>query len=148
MIKSTIDKNQTGIASEYYVVAELFRLGYDVTITSGKTKTVDILAIKDDKPIAIQVKGMRSPKISVNWNIDKNKIKDSVIYVLVNLNANDLNLRPEFFILTSKEAKQLFIDTTKSGNQLKRAYLSYNKIKGDKLYENNWSKLETNFLLK
>ena len=141
-----IDKNQTCMASEYYVAAELYRLGYDVTITSGKTKTIDILAIRDDRPIAIQVKGMHSKK-SGNWNIDINKIKDNIIYILVNLSANIPNSQPEFFVLTSNEAKRLFTNTTKDGNTLKRAYLSYSKIRGNKLYQNNWGKL-TNCLLK
>ena len=141
-----IDKNQTGIACEHFAAAELFRLGYDVTMTSGKTKSVDITVIKDDKAIAIQVKGMYSPKKSINWNIDKDKIKDRILYILINLNADNLDLTPEFFILTSEEVKQLFINKTKSGNLLKRAYLSYSKIRGNKLYQNNWKKIEDSLL--
>ena len=142
-----IDKNQTGIACEHYAAAELYRLGYDVTITSGRTKSVDITIIKDGKTIAVQVKGMHSPKKSSNWNVDKDKIKDNILYILVNLNADNLDLTPEFFILTSEEVRQLFIDKTKSGNLLKRAYLSYSKIKGNKLYKNNWKKIEDALLL-
>lgn len=46
-----LEKNQTGIASEFYVVAELSRLGYDVTITFGNTKLIDLLHI--DNPDAM-----------------------------------------------------------------------------------------------
>lgn len=139
MNASIIDKNQTGIASELLVAGELVKRGYDVSITFGTTKSIDLLAYKNNKPIAIQVKGIKTLKS--HWNINKSKIKDNVIYILVNLKINVPDSQSEFFILTSNEAKQLFVDTTKSGNVLERAYLSYSKIRGNTLYENNWEKL-------
>ncbi len=47
----------TNMASEFYVASILWRLGFDVTITLGHTKEIDIIAWKKGKEITIDVKG-------------------------------------------------------------------------------------------
>ena len=72
-----LEKSQTGIASEFYVAGELSRLGYDVTITFGNTKSIDLLVHKDDQVYAIQVKGIQQTK-SICWNLNKTRFRESV----------------------------------------------------------------------
>lgn len=131
-----LDKSQTGIASELYVAGELARLGYNVTLTFGNTKSIDLLIQKHTQLYKIQVKGMQSTK-SICWNLDKTKIIDGQYFVLVNLHVNDHNVKPEFFILNSSEAKSLFTNTPKEGE--KRTYLDYKKLKSLNIYQNRWS---------
>jgi hypothetical protein len=131
-----LEKTQTGIASEFYAAGELGRLGYNVTLTFGNTKAIDLLVEKDNKVYKIQVKGIQTSK-SLCWNLNKTKVSEDTYFVLINLHVDQPKVKPEFFILTGKEALSLFKDTKKEGE--KRAYLDYNKVKGlgDK-YKDRW----------
>jgi hypothetical protein len=138
-----LEKSQTGIASEFYVAGELSRLGYNVTLTFDNTKAIDLLIQKENKVYSIQVKGIQASK-SICWNLDKTKLIDdpNLYLVLVNLHADKPSIKPEFFILTALEAKNLFSDTPKGKE--KRTYLDYNKVKKMHIYENRWSVFGTN----
>jgi Holliday junction resolvase-like predicted endonuclease len=134
-----LEKQQTGIAAEYYVAAELSRLGYDVTVTFGNTKSIDLLVHKNEEVFVVQVKGIQATK-SLCWNLNKNKVADKkkLIIVLVNLHVNDPKAKPEFFVLTQPEAMTLFNDTPKEG--MNRTYLDYKKIKLDSAtYQDRWT---------
>lgn len=137
MIK--LEKNQTGIASEFYVAGELGRLGYNVSVTFGNTKSIDLLVEKNGKSKAVQVKGIQTTK-SICWNLDKTKVLENIFYVLVNLHVNETNEKPEFFILSSAECLGLFTDTPKEKN--KRTYLDYKKVKKLGIYQKAWGKLD------
>lgn len=130
-----LHNTQTGIAAEFYVAGELSRLGYNVTFTFGNTKSIDLLVEKNDVIKAIQVKGIQRTK-SICWNLDKTKVKNGIIYVLVNLHVDNINEKPEFFILTSTEVTKLFSNSIKLGE--KRTYLDYKKLKRIGAYENRW----------
>lgn len=140
-----LEKQQTGIACEYYVAGELSRLGHNVSLTFGNTKSIDLLVEKDDATLAIQVKGIQRTK-SVCWNFDKTKVKDNILYVLVNLHADIIEEKPEFFVLTSQEMLEKFIDTPTQGN--KRTYLDYKRIKNDLKFKNNWEKIDNALRIK
>jgi hypothetical protein len=133
-----LERTQTGIAAEYYVAGELSRLGYNVTFTFGNTKSIDLLIEKDDTIIAIQVKGIQRTK-SICWNLDKTKVKANILYVLVNLHIDTPSSKPEFFVLSSNEALELFTSPPKLGD--KRAYLDYKKLKNLEIHQDKWSKL-------
>lgn len=131
-----LHKHQTGIASEFYVAGELSRMGFNVTFTFGNTKSIDLIVEKEDRLISIQVKGIQRTK-SICWNLDKTKIRKNIFYVLVNLHVDEISAKPEFFILTSNQAKTLFKNSIKEGE--KRAYLDYKSIKDNSTYRNNWT---------
>jgi len=130
-----LEKNQTGIAGEFYVAGELSRRGYNVTVTFGNTKSVDLLVQKDRAVFAIQVKTIQATK-SICWNIDKTKVLGDHYYVLVNLHADHPEMKPEFFVLTGPEAITLFKDTPKAGNR--RAYLDYKQLLKLTGYKDRW----------
>lgn len=133
MPKELLHKTNTGIASEFLVAGELARRGHNVTMTLGNTKAIDLLIEKDGKLIPVQVKGIQRKK-SICWNISLSKIKgQSIIYVLVNLNADTFD-HPEYFVLTEKEVSKHF-KPTKSG----RDYLDYNLAK-DLGFQDKWDK--------
>ncbi|MDD3687225.1 MAG: hypothetical protein PHE56_10720 [Bacteroidales bacterium] len=53
-------KYNTNLASEYYVLATLYRLGFDAYITLGNKKSIDIiLHLENHKQITIDVKGLQ-----------------------------------------------------------------------------------------
>jgi len=130
-----LEKSQTGIASEFYVAGELYRLGYNVTITFGNTKAIDLLIQKDLEVYKVQVKGIQTTK-SICWNVDKTKVTGDLYFVLINLHVDQPKQKPEFFILTGNEVIELFKDTKSSGQ--KRTYLDYKKIKTLKIHQDRW----------
>jgi hypothetical protein len=134
MSDTLLHKTNTGISSEFFVAAELARRGYNVTLTLGNTKAIDLLVEKEGKLIPLQVKGIQR-RASICWNISLAKIEGhSLFYILVNLNADTLEA-PEYFVLTETEVKAHF-KATNSG----RDYLDYNLAK--KLgMQDQWQKL-------
>lgn len=137
---STVDKNQTGLASEFFVAAELFRRKWDVTISFGSTKKFDLLAFKNGHTVVIQVKGMYATKAG-NWNINKEKLKptDELFIVFVNLHSDKMDINPEYFILTPLEALEFIVDKNKADEPVKQNYLPYGRLKS---FRNNWERLE------
>ena len=103
-----ISPNNTGLAGEYFVAAELYRRGWSVGMTIGNAKAVDLFAEKDDTIVQIQVKSIYWRKNS-GWPMMRDKIKKDCIYIFVNLNADPSNFntsmsQPAYFICTSEEA--------------------------------------------
>jgi len=129
-----LHKSNTGIASELLAAGELGRRGFNVTLTFGNTKAIDLLVEKNGKLVPIQVKGIQRTA-SICWNINLSTLKnESLVFVLVNLHADSLN-HPEYFILTYDDVKANF-KPTKSN----RDYLDYNLAK--KLgFQNRWEKI-------
>ena len=100
--KKTLDRNSSHLAGEYFVAAELYRLGYSMGMTIGNAKAIDILVEKDGRMVPVQVKAIRDRK-SVGWPMMRNGVKRGVMYVFVLL--NNPGMRPDYFIATSKETK-------------------------------------------
>ncbi len=62
----------TNLASEYYVLSTLYRLGFDAYITLGNKKSIDIiLNLNDKKQITIDVKGLQGTTLFPLDNIDE-----------------------------------------------------------------------------
>ena len=83
-MKKAPDRNLTHLAGEYFVAAELYRLGYSVGMTIGNAKAIDILVEKDGRMIPVQVKAIRDK--NVGWPMMKDRVRADVVYVFVLLN--------------------------------------------------------------
>lgn len=129
-----MEKNNTHLAGEYFVSAELYKRGFSVAMTIGNAKSIDILAQKDDNNIAIQVKAL-SKKNCFDLPISKVKPKDFYIFVIL----NDTNENPNYFILTGGEIlsqKTVFYGASLSS---KRETINYGPLV---IHQNKWEKLE------
>lgn len=102
-MKETTDKNSTHLAGEYFVAAELYRLGYSLGMTIGNAKAIDIFVQKGNRRFAVQVKAIRNKKSS-GWPMMKDKVDDDVIYVFVLL--NEPGSKPDYFVATPKETRE------------------------------------------
>lgn len=94
----------SGISGEYFVAAELSRLGYIASITLRNTRGIDILASNQNstRTVAIQVKTTRKNKPAWMMNVKAEEFKGpNHFYVLVVL--RDEKQRPDFYIVPSKE---------------------------------------------
>jgi hypothetical protein len=103
----------SGVAGEYYVAAELTKLGHMASITLRNTKGVDILCSNADatKSVAIQVKTNR--RSNRHWVLNskcENYYADNLFYVFVCLNGNEKS--PDYFVVPSK----LVADDTKTSH--------------------------------
>lgn len=124
----------TNLASEFYIAALLFRLGYTVTITLGHTKEIDlIVANEDGKKISIDVKGLIG---KTNWPIKPKLKKEDHFYVLVTYmdKFRDLKVIPEVFIIPSQEINILIT------NWKNRSGVTYKMLRNSK-YKNAWDLL-------
>lgn len=109
-----------GIAGQYFVAAELSRLGYIALLTMRNTKGIDILASKEGPQIAIQVKTTRSD--NRRWLLSRKSEtlgSYNLFYVFVNLKKE--GELPDFTIVPSEVvADYLKASTEKSISTLGR----------------------------
>lgn len=96
----------SGVSGEYFVAAELSRMGYIASITLRNTKGVDILASSADATtsVGIQVKTNRGSRLK--WLLSRKAedyFADNLFYVFVNLNDGK---PPDFYIVPSTVVAQ------------------------------------------
>lgn len=129
----------TNLASEYYVLSTLYRLGLEAYITLGNKKSIDIiLTLNDKKQITIDVKGLKGVGMFLIDNVDAELKKPNHYIVFVN-NLNkieDPTSVPEIFILPHNEIKK-YIYINPKGNR-KGIYPSRLRKECTK-YKNNWN---------
>lgn len=92
-----------GISGEYFVMAELTRMGYVASLTSRNTKAIDLIV--SDKTgqrfASIQVKASNNP-LQKTWKLGKSvesNISSNLLYVFVNLNKG---CEPSYYIVPSR----------------------------------------------
>ena len=82
---SIIDRQKTGLSGELFVAAELLKRNFQVSLTLGNAKSIDLL-VYDEKincTFEVQVKSLRKPNY---FDTDPKKIIGSHIYAFVLLN--------------------------------------------------------------
>lgn len=130
---SSFDKQKSGLAGELFVAAELLKRGFQVSITFGNAKAIDLFAYKeeDNKTYNIQVKTLKRPN---SFPLQIDNVNEKYTYVFVLLNA--IGAEVEYFIINGKEIiqeeKYLF---GKGGGKAKMAGISLSKLRD---YKNKW----------
>jgi len=113
-----LDKTQTGLAGEYYVLAQLTARGFIATLTLGNTKGVDILVTNHEinKLFKVEVKttsnaaknaALFTNKKAYHWTMGMKheNIKDNnLIYCFVII--EDVNTLPLFFLVPSNDVAE------------------------------------------
>lgn len=98
-----ITSGLSGVAGEYFVAAQLSRLGHIASINLKNTKNVDILVMNGSgtRQVMIQVKcGQGSERRWILSRSAESLINDNLFYVFVNLlERNEL---PEFYVVPSR----------------------------------------------
>ena len=131
-------KYNTNLASEFYVLSVLYRMGHNASLTLGNKKSVDIIVIPGKgEPITIDVKGLAGktswPVDNVDFEkVDKNHFLIFVSYldkitdplVLPEVYIVPLNkLKPFVYISPKKDRKVLPLSRLrKDGSQYKDAW--------------------------
>jgi hypothetical protein len=112
----------TNLASEFYVLSTLHRLGVDASLTLGNKKAVDIFVIQSNgNTVTVDVKGVSG---QYDWPADNIELpgKENHIFVLVSYNGKitDPEQPPSVWIIPSLEIKS-YIKTYKTRKVVSRA---------------------------
>ena len=95
----------TNLASEYYVMSCLYRIGADAYLTLGNKKSVDIIVKKSDVLLTIDVKGLKG---STNFHIGNLKDEDKsekhfIVFVSYTGKIKNTKHLPEMYIVPSNK---------------------------------------------
>jgi hypothetical protein len=125
----------TNLASEFWVLSALYRIGVDAHLTLGNKKAVDIVIIKDSEIIyTVDVKGVVGP---YDWPADniKELVNQHHIYVLVCFENKILNpaSNPSIWIIPSTDLKNFMIKYS-TRTVVSRSLIRKNGIS----YKDNW----------
>lgn len=117
----------THLAGEYFVAAELARQGYNVAMTVGNAKRVDIIVEHEGKTLPVQVKALASRR-NVGWPVKPGHNYDAqIIFVCVVL--GDVGTVPEYYVLDGAVVEGLKNDYGS------RAVLNISEVK---TYRDRW----------
>ena len=138
------EKSQTtGMASEFYVLSCLYRIGAKAHLTLGQNKAVDIIVEKPDSLLTIDVKGLQDKHSS--FPIDHVTKKDKnhfIVFVAFNGKFKETNYPPDIYIVPAAELPYMELDGESiiyisPKDNLKRVYLSKLRKLNDK-YKDKW----------
>jgi hypothetical protein len=121
---SEIGQN-TNLASEYYILSMLYRIGSNAHLTLGNKKSVDIVVDNGSELITIDVKGLKG---TTSFPVDncKKYLKSHFIIFISFLNRMpDPNIIPEIYIVPS-------LDLEKLHKELNNGSLIYRNPKGNR----------------
>ena len=124
----------THLAGEYFAAAELSRRGFNVAMTVGNAKKVDLIIEDEGRTLPIQVKAI-AKKQFVGWPMKLGaKHEPKLIFICIVLGAN--GFIPEFYILDGKTVQQ------RTKLYKTRAILNIGSIKD---FKDNWALIERHF---
>ena len=101
-----LNSYNTGIDSEYYILAQLYRLGYEAYVSLGNKKSIDIRIVKDEKTITLDVKAVQGYSSLIVNNLAY-KASHFVAFVIYNNKFEDLKFVPEVYIMSSLDVKTI-----------------------------------------
>jgi hypothetical protein len=129
----------TNLASEFYILSLLHRLGANATLTLGNKKSVDIMVEKEGKILTIDVKGLRDKSCFPLDNWTKKDKNHFLVFVSFINKISDPLILPEVWVIPAEELesqKQHLIYVNPKGN---RTVINYGKLKEFcEKYKNNW----------
>lgn len=95
----------THLSGEYFVAAELARQGFNVAMTVGNAKRVDIIVEREGRTLGVQVKALAARK-NVGWPVKPGHRYDAqLVFVCVVLGG--VGSPPEYYILDGGEVQRL-----------------------------------------
>lgn len=155
-----MDKTQTGLAGEYYALAQLTQRGLVATLTLGNTKGIDILVTNQDlnKLYKVEVKTSSTKPgkaklfgdgVFLSWTMSKkheHADDSNLIYCFIKL--REVTELPQFFIVPSKDVAeyvrwqhQYWLSTNESRMDSNMRQFRI-PVEDPKRYEGNWALFE------
>lgn len=130
--KKRANSFDTGMAAEFYVLSQLFRMGLEAHLSQGNKKSIDIRVVHNaNHAISIDVKAVRSYSSLVVNNVTASE-SHFLAFVIYNNKFEDVSVVPEVFVVPSVEVAAI----TKHFKNERRV------MKGDLAkYKDNWPAL-------
>lgn len=123
--KQRANSYNTGVAAEYFVLSQLYRLGYEAYISQGNKKAIDIRVIlSDDLSISIDVKAVRGYSSLVVNNVEPKK-NHFIVFVIYNNKFDDVNILPDVYIVPSKIVAEITDQWKEEKRVMKRKLISF-----------------------
>lgn len=98
----------TNLASEFYVLSMLHRLGCDASLTLGNKKSVDIVVVRESgRVVTVDVKGLAG---TTSWPVDNVKKRSKghfLVFVSFLGKIDDHTVPPEVYVVPSMRLAQL-----------------------------------------
>ena len=132
-----IENQLTGISGEFFVAAELAKRNFQVALTLGNAKGIDLFATNQltEKIFEIEVKTLR--KKPNCFTLNTKKIKKSKVYIFVYLNHKDI--APDYFIVKGEEIENNLKHFYGSSIGSTRETVNHGPLQE---YKNCWNNLE------
>lgn len=127
----------TNLASEFYILSLLSRLGLDASLTLGNKKQIDIVVVNDEgNSITIDVKAVASKNDWILGNSTPKASENHFIFLVgYEGNFKDPNTLPRVWIIPSNELHKHILITDSS----KMHFISRKTfIENGKHFENAW----------
>lgn len=130
----------TNLASEFYVLSMLHRLGCDASLTLGNKKSVDIIVVRESGDvITVDVKGLAG---KTSWPVDnvKKVAKDHfLVFVSFLGKIADHSVPPEVYVVPSERLAPLVYHSPNG----KRHVLQLSRMRKDgTAFRDAWSLLK------
>jgi hypothetical protein len=136
ILKKRASTFNTGVAAEYFVLSQLYRLGLEAYISQGNKKAIDIRVIcEDGTPVSLDVKSVRgySSLVVNNITVGTNHF---IVFVIYNNKFEDLSALPEVYIVPSASVPE-FTSHFKDEKRVLKGVLEPFKDKWESLRANN-----------
>jgi len=101
-------KQNTNLASEYFILSCLYRIGANAYLTLGNKKSVDIIIEKPNQLLTIDVKGLKDSSCFPIDNWTKKNKNHFIAFVTFNKKIADTSYNPEVYIVPSSELEKEF----------------------------------------
>ena len=134
------DPQITGMAGEFLTAGKLFKLGYQVSVTLGNAKGVDLLVYnqRTDRTFTVQVKTLRAKNC---FPMKRENLEADHLYVFVLLNGPAE--AEEFFIVPGrtimKDINRFLGTSYKHDNPSTFPAINYGPLKE---FKDNWEEFE------
>ena len=130
----------TNLASEFYVLSALHRLGVDAVLTLGNKKSVDLAVIRDaGDAITVDVKGLAG---KTSWPVDNVKTARAdhfLVFVCFLGKIADISVTPEVWIVPSTKVAPFVYNAPGGRKVVQRSVLTRDAAK----YRDAWALLSS-----
>jgi len=112
-----MDRYDTAMAAEFYVLSMFYRLGVKANLTLGNQKAVDITVMPPNGDVlTIDVKGIRDTS---SWPINDRVSRRSHFYVFVSFlgRITETDLVPEVYVVPSTSIRRVKYTNKTSGRK-------------------------------
>ncbi len=123
--KTRANAFNTGIAAEYFVLSQLYRLGLEAYISQGNKKAIDIRVIQENgNPISLDVKAVRGYSSLVVNNVQV-KSNHYIVFVIYDSKFEDVSTTPKVYIVPSKKVPSITSHFKEEKRVMKGALAEY-----------------------